>query len=125
MKKVFTSALIVAVTVFYACSPKTNPSTTTTTTTTPEEPKPMATTFTSEVQPLLLSKCSPCHIPSKGGNKASLETYESAKKYAAESLRRIELNPTDRGFMPFKHDKLSPDEIALFKKWIADGMQEK
>ena len=125
MKKLFVSSVVIAVIVFAACTPKTNPSTTATTNPTTEEPKPMATTYTSEVWPLIQSKCTPCHIPSKGGRTASFETYESAKKYGAQMITRIELNPTDRGFMPFKHDKLSADEIALFKKWVADGMQEK
>jgi uncharacterized membrane protein len=116
--------VIIAIVVFVACSPKTNPSSTTNNTTV-EEPKPMATTYAAEVQPLILSKCTPCHVPSKGGNKAPLDNYENAKKFAAESLRRVELNPGDRGFMPFKHDKLSADEISLFKKWVADGTQEK
>ena len=110
--------------IFFACSPKTTP-TATTTTTEPDAPKLMATTFSGEVHPLILSKCVPCHIPSKGGFKANFETYESAKKYGPDMVTRIEMNPGDKGFMPFKHDKLSVDEIAVFKKWVADGMQEK
>ncbi len=123
MKKLFIALTILAIVIFVACSPKTTPTTTTTTTT--EPPKMMLTSYASEVQPLIQSKCAPCHLPSKGGFKANFETYESAKKYGAEMVTRIELNPTDRGFMPFKHDKLSADEIAVFKKWVADGLQEK
>ena len=40
-------------------------------------------------------------------------------------IRRIELNPTDKGFMPFrKTEKLSDSTIAVFKQWKADGMLE-
>lgn len=122
MKKLFIAASILMFVIFVACSPKTAP---TTTTPEPEAPKMMATSFQGEVQPLIQSKCVPCHLPSKGGLKANFETYEGAKKYGADMVTRIELNPTDKGFMPFKHDKLSVDEIAVFKKWVADGMQEK
>jgi len=124
MKKLFIAAGILMFVIFFACSPKTTP-TATTTTTEPDAPKLMATTFSGEVHPLILSKCVPCHIPSKGGFKANFETYESAKKYGPDMVTRIEMNPGDKGFMPFKHDKLSVDEIAVFKKWVADGMQEK
>ena len=125
MKKFFFATSILMFVVFVACSPKTAPTTTSTPTTEPDSPKMMATTFSGEVHPLILSKCSPCHLPSKGGFKANFEIYESAKKYGADMVMRIQLNPTDKGFMPFKHDKLSPDEIDVFKKWVADGMQEK
>jgi len=126
MKKLFIALTVLMFVIFAACSQKSTPTTTTTTTTTePDAPKMMATSYSGEVQPLIMSKCSPCHLPSKGGNKASFETYEGAKKYGADIVARIELNPGDRGFMPFKHEKLSADEIAVFKKWVADGMQEK
>jgi hypothetical protein len=75
--------------------------------------------------PLLQSKCSPCHLPSKGGFKANFENYESAKKYGADILARVQLNPADRGFMPFKHDKLSAEEIVIIKKWNEQGLLEK
>jgi hypothetical protein len=43
-----------------------------------------------------------------------------------EIIRRIELNPTDKGFMPFKKTaKLNDSTINVFKKWKADGMLEK
>ena len=121
MKKLFIALSLMAIVIFVACSQKTTPTTTTTT----ESPKTMGTTYASEVQPLIQSKCAPCHLPSKGGVKANFETYESAKKYGADMVTRVELNPGDRGFMPFKHDKLTADEIAIFKKWVADGLMEK
>lgn len=78
----------------------------------------------ANVQPLIQMHCSPCHIPPKG-NKEALNTYEAAKKNIDESIRRIQLNPTDRGFMPFKHPKLADSTIAVFVQWKADGLLEK
>ncbi len=115
MKKIFFALIIVAVSIFAACSKKNSPG----------KSKVVATTYTIDVSPLIQAKCSPCHIPSKGGRKANFETYEGSKKYGADMVTRIHLNPTDRGFMPFKNPKLSAEEIAVFKKWVDDGMLEK
>ena len=81
------------------------------------------TTYTAHVAPVITANCSPCHIPPKG-NKEALHTYEAAKKNIDESIRRIQLNPTDRGFMPFKHPKLSDSTIQVFVQWKADGLLE-
>ncbi|HQW84673.1 MAG TPA: hypothetical protein PK987_09440 [Ferruginibacter sp.] len=116
MKKVFAILCLSAVILFAACAKK-NTATKTTVTST--------TSYAGEVFPLIQVKCSPCHLPSKGGNKTSFENYESTKKHAAEILRRIELEPGQRGFMPMKHDKLSADEIAVFKNWVESGSAEK
>ena len=71
-------------------------------------------------------KCTPCHLPSKGGFKTNFETYASAAKYGADMILRIERNPGEKGFMPFKSTtKLTAEEIAVFKKWVSDGMTEK
>jgi len=79
--------------------------------------------YTSDIQPVITQHCSPCHIPPKG-NKEALNTYEAAKKNIDESIRRISLNPTDKGFMPFKHPKLSDSTINVFVKWKEDGLLE-
>lgn len=81
-------------------------------------------TYTDKIQPLIAANCSPCHIPPKG-NKEPLHTYETAKANIDESIRRIQLNPTDRGFMPFKHPKLADSTINYFVKWKEDGLLEK
>jgi hypothetical protein len=51
--------------------------------------------------------------------------YANVKTDIDEMIRRIELNPTDKGFMPFKKAKLHDSTIAVFKKWRADGLLEK
>ena len=116
MKKFFLALIILVAGVFVACSHQSNPTT--------EPPKPKATTYV-DVQQVMQAKCTPCHLPSKGGRKADFENYAGAMKYGADMVTRVQLNPTDRGFMPFKNAKLSDDEINVFKKWVADGLLEK
>jgi len=82
-------------------------------------------TYENNLQTLIAGNCSPCHFPSKGGNKKALDNYDSVKTNIDDMIRRIELNPTDRGFMPFKHPKLSDSTIAVFKKWRDDGKLDK
>lgn len=81
-------------------------------------------TYTAHVQPLITQHCSPCHIPPKG-NKEALHTYETAKAHADSMIARIQLNPGQKGFMPFKHPKLPDSTINVFVKWKQDGLLEK
>lgn len=84
-------------------------------------PIPKAT-YSNQVTTVIMNNCTPCHVPSKGGNKKAFDNYENAKTDIDEMIRRIELNPADKGFMPFKHAKLPDSTIAVFKKWKADGL---
>lgn len=115
MKNTLLVVILISVAFFAACSKKNSPG----------KSKFIPTTYTIDVAPLIQAKCTPCHLPSKGGRKANFETYEGTKKFAEDILARVQLNPTDRGFMPFKHDKLPAEEIQIFKKWLEQGMQEK
>jgi mono/diheme cytochrome c family protein len=82
-------------------------------------------TYTANIASIMDAKCSPCHNPAKGGNKKPYNSYANVKADIDEIIKRIELNPTDRGFMPFKKtEKLPDEEIAIIKKWKADGMLE-
>jgi hypothetical protein len=91
-----------------------------------ENPPPRhAFTYETNLQPLIVANCTPCHIPAKGGNKRPYDNYANVKSDIDEIIRRIELNPTDRGFMPFKHAKLSDSTINVFKQWRTDGLVEK
>jgi hypothetical protein len=80
--------------------------------------------YEANVQPLIVANCSPCHIPPKG-NKEPLNTYAAAKENIDDAISRIKLNPGDKGFMPFKHSKLSDSTIRIFEQWKADGLLEK
>lgn len=119
MKRALFFMTVITVFVLMACSKKTSPGKTAS-----EAPKPKPTTYTADVLPLIQMKCTPCHLPSKGGNKANFETYAAASKHGPDMIARIQLNPGDKGFMPFKHAKLAEEEIALFKKWVDGGMVE-
>lgn len=119
MKPTLALTALLTVLIFIACSKKTAPGKTAS-----ETPKAKATTYTTDVLPLIQMKCTPCHLPTKGGFKANFENYASAAKYGADMVTRVQLNPGDKGFMPFKHEKLSTEEIAVFKKWVDGGMTE-
>jgi nitrate/TMAO reductase-like tetraheme cytochrome c subunit len=82
-------------------------------------------TYESNLKTVIAANCTPCHIPAKGGFKKAYDNYASVKSDIDEMIRRIELNPTDKGFMPFKHAKLNDSTIAVFKQWRADGLMEK
>jgi cytochrome c553 len=72
--------------------------------------------FEDNVKPLVLTSCAPCHTT---GNKTHLTEYKLAADHADDILRRINLTSTEKGFMPFKHEKLSDSAIAVFARWKA------
>ena len=115
MKKVFVfaSLAVVALTISYCSASK------------KAAKKPVKLNYQTNIQNLVVSYCSPCHIPAKGGRRPALDTYASATKNIDDMLRRIQLNPTDRGFMPDKGKKLSDSVIRQFVQWKTDGLLEK
>lgn len=83
------------------------------------------TTYAESITTIINERCTPCHVPAKGGNKKPYDSYTNVKNDIDEIIRRIELNPTERGFMPFKKtEKLPAEIIAVFKKWKDDGLLE-
>ncbi len=81
-------------------------------------------TYTSTMAPVVAASCAPCHIAGKG-NKKPYDNYANVKTDIDEIIRRIDLNPGDKGFMPFRRaTKLSADTIAMFKKFKEDGLLE-
>ena len=82
-------------------------------------------TYDANLKTVILANCSPCHIAGQG-NKKPYDNYANVKTDIDEMIRRIDLNPTDKGFMPFKHTTKLPDAtIAVFKQWRTDGGLEK
>ena len=117
MKKYFvTTAVILAVLFLANCH--TAKKTASKTTAIPVAP---AVTYQSNIQSLVANNCSPCHIPSKGGNKKPFDTYEGAKANIDSMIARVQLNPGDKGFMPFKRAKLSDSTVNVFKQWRDSG----
>ena len=81
------------------------------------------TTYMANVQPTIVANCYPCHIPPKGFKKA-FNTYDSVRLNIDEMIARIERQPIEKGFMPFKHQKLSDSTIMIFVNWKKDGLLE-
>jgi hypothetical protein len=70
-------------------------------------------------------KCSPCHI-APDGEKKHYASYNAVRTDIDNMIRRIQLSPDEKGFMPFKKTEKLPDSlIAVFVKWRADGLLEK
>jgi hypothetical protein len=115
MKKIYVSSLIVmmAVLLSYCHTAK------------KAAAAPRMVTYETGIQPIIMNSCTPCHIPSKGGNKEALDNYANAKKDIDGILYRIQLNPDEKGFMPMKHPKLSDSTIAVIKQWKDNGLAEK
>ena len=114
MKKVYVSSLIVMMAMFLSyCH------------TAKKAAAAPAVTFEAGVLPVIMSSCAPCHVPSKGGNKEALDNYANAKKDIDDIIRRIQMAPEERGFMPMRHPKLSDSDIAIFKQWKEGGLTEK
>ena len=81
-------------------------------------------TYAADIQPIMAEKCTPCHFPDKGGRIEALNSYASVKSHIDDIIRRIELNPGEKGYMPMKKPKLSDSTINVFKQWKADGLAE-
>lgn len=86
-------------------------------------PPPPDVTYTRDVQPIMATKCTPCHFPPKG-NKKPFDTYVRVKDDIDSIINRINRNPSEKGFMPFKHPKLSDSLIRVFENWKLAGLPE-
>ena len=112
--KQFTAAVIfTGLIVFQFCSPARKAQ--------KEVPK---LTFETDVKPIIMDKCAPCHVPPTN-KRELLHTYASAQSHIDEIITRIQKNPDEKGFMPFKHPKLPDSTIQVFIKWKNDGLLEK
>jgi hypothetical protein len=76
--------------------------------------------YASSVQSIVATSCSPCHVGS-GARQKRLDSYDAVKNNIDEIVRRIQLNPGDKAFMPMKHPKLSDSTIQAFVQWRSDG----
>lgn len=81
-------------------------------------------TYAANVQPIILANCSPCHIPAKGGRIRAYDNYTAVKGGIDSILSRINRNPGQKGFMPFKHSKLADSTLNVLAKFKSDGLLE-
>lgn len=114
MKKISVLLLLISPFVLQFCSTSKN---TTKTTTTPK------ITYTANVKPIMETHCTPCHFP-PNGNKKPYNTYSAVKGDIDQIVDRVSRNPTDRGFMPMRHPKLSDSTINVLVQWKKDGLLE-
>jgi len=123
MKKILVVGTIILVVI--ACSKKTVPSgeTAKKETVQPADNVPKVS-YTSNIRPLIESKCTPCHIPARGGFKTSFDNYAAAKSYINDMITRVQLSSTDPKYMPFKKPPLSKTDIDVLKNWQKGGLIE-
>jgi hypothetical protein len=86
--------------------------------------------FAHDVVPLINARCAECHTNGKQKGSLSLDTRESilkakvvvpGKSSKSELLKRI--SSTDPDFrMPPKGDRLTAQQVELFKAWIDQGL---
>lgn len=82
-----------------------------------------STTYVTHVQPIIASNCTPCHFPPKG-RATALDNYAAVKDEIDDIIRRIQLNPGEKGFMPAKHPKLADSTIQVFIRWKESGLAQ-
>jgi len=96
----------------------------------PAAPIPETVQFNRDIRPILSDKCFKCHGPSSTGRRANLRLDDEAvakKKvivpgdveHSAVIERITSTDPKHR--MPYQADALSPREVTLITKWIAQG----
>jgi len=82
--------------------------------------------YNTDVAPILLAHCTPCHYPAEGGKKLALDSYAAVHDHVDDILMRVQLPKDDPKFMPFKSKKepLSDSLIMVIKVWKEGGMAE-
>jgi hypothetical protein len=114
MKKLFALAAFILVVIVFSNCHGSKKSTT-------SVPAVAKVTYDGGFQSVVAAKCSPCHFPPRG-NKKPFDSYEAVRSNIDSMIARISLNPGQRGFMPFRGQKLSDSVINVFKQWRKDGM---
>lgn len=83
----------------------------------PNKPAPGTVSFVTHVAPILIAKCGRCHVQESRG-MFSVLSYEAYTKSAAAPLL---VDKIENGDMPRGGLKVTPEELAILKKWFDDG----
>jgi len=97
-----------------------------------------ATVYAARIAPILTRSCVSCHNPNKIKGGLRLDTYAQLRRGGddgpaivpwrpqdSDLLRRLNLPPDDDDHMPSNgKNPLSPAEIKLIERWIADGASD-
>ena len=82
------------------------------------------TTYERDIKPILVTACTPCHLPG-GVNPNNWDNYTATKYKIAIILDRVNRDTATVKFMPKGRPKLSAETIAILRKWVKDGTPEK
>lgn len=87
-----------------------------------------------QIWPLLQAKCQGCHQPASAGGKLVVTTFSAFSKGGEHGATftpgqpnksaLIEYLTGKRTLMPKNGPALPPDDIALFRRWIAEGSKD-
>jgi len=86
-------------------------------------------TFNRDLAPIVFRTCAPCHHPGESA-PFSLLTYGDVKSHARQisyTVQKRIMPPWLPGPADFElegDDRLTEQEIALFQKWVDDGLRE-
>jgi hypothetical protein len=112
MKKLLLISMVAIIMLFQFCTPKAA-----------QMAIPKAY-YQNDVANIVATSCAPCHIPPKGFKKP-YTSFDAVKGDINEIIRRVQLNPGEQGFMPYKAAAKLPDSlINILLKWKADGLLE-
>ncbi len=89
----------------------------------------MRVTFTRDIAPLAFARCAVCHRPGQSG-PFSLLTYADYREHGHDIADVVEdrymppWKPSDRNGRFIGDRSLKASQIALFRRWVDDGMIE-
>jgi mono/diheme cytochrome c family protein len=82
-------------------------------------------TYQQQIRPIFATHCLSCH-GNRESKKRQLDTYDTVKEKIDDILYRVQLEPSNRKFMPYKMRQapLTRAEIAVLQAWKDGGMRE-
>lgn len=82
-------------------------------------------TYQQNIRPIFEAHCLSCH-GNRESKKRQLHTYETVKEKIDDILYRVQLEPSNRKFMPYKMRQapLTRVQIAVLQAWKDGGMVE-